>query len=102
MATSQILLMVRKYLLAPIDIEFCSNDIFLFLRTEMNNLNLVDGNILTLLNDQSLPFFLKNKGFTLVHRIFSKITGFVGVKQSKGFYFPVGDQLLLRPLTFRI
>ena len=64
-----------------------------------NNLNFVDGNILTPKNNQAIYLNFMDQGLFSGESNLSKITGFAAMNNRDVFFFPVGDQNLLRPLT---
>ncbi|TXN36814.1 gliding motility-associated C-terminal domain-containing protein [Flagellimonas hymeniacidonis] len=82
------------------DVEFLvSNNVFLQNSVSVdNNVNFVDGNILTPLNDQTIHLNFQNNGFFTGESDASKVTGFAAITNRSFFSFPVGDQNQLRPL----
>lgn len=64
-----------------------------------NNVNFIDGNFLTPKNNQSIYLNFLDQGFFTGESNQSKVTGFAAVNNRDFFSFPVGDQVLLRPLT---
>ena len=73
----------------------------LFLSTTVNitnNLNFIEGNISSSLNNEVVFLnFLENAFFTGENDA-SKVTGFAAITNKTNFSFPVGDQTQLRPL----
>ncbi len=82
------------------DVEFLvSNNVFLQNSVNVdNNVNFVDGNVLTPLNDQTIHLNFQNNGFFTGESDASKVTGFAAITNRSFFSFPVGDQNQLRPL----
>ncbi|WP_396590443.1 gliding motility-associated C-terminal domain-containing protein [Allomuricauda sp. R78024] len=82
------------------DIEvMASNNVFLQNSVNvLNNVNFVDGNVLSPLNDQTTYLNFSNNGFFTGENDTSKITGFAAITNRSIFSFPVGDQFQLRPL----
>ncbi|MDF0708142.1 gliding motility-associated C-terminal domain-containing protein [Flagellimonas okinawensis] len=64
-----------------------------------NNVNFIDGNFLTPVNNQAVYLNFMESGFFSGESNASKITGFAAVNDRDVFSFPVGDQQQLRPLT---
>ncbi|MFC4218524.1 gliding motility-associated C-terminal domain-containing protein [Flagellimonas marina] len=64
-----------------------------------NNFNFIDGNILTPKSDQAVYLNFMDQGQFSGESNLSKVTGFAAVNNRDFFFFPVGDQNLLRPLT---
>ena len=63
-----------------------------------NNINFIEGNILSSLNNEVVYLnFLENAFFTGENDA-SKVTGFAAITNMSLFSFPVGDQAQLRPL----
>ncbi len=88
--------------IAPIlfDAEvFLTNNMFLSTPVNIsNNLDFIEGNILSSLNNQVVYLnFLDNAFFTGENDA-SKVTGFAAITNKTFFSFPVGDQAQLRPL----
>ncbi|WP_090293608.1 gliding motility-associated C-terminal domain-containing protein [Flagellimonas zhangzhouensis] len=77
-------------------------DANVFLQTPImvrNNVNFVDGDVLTPTNLQSVYLSFMNEGLYTGEGDFSKITGFAAINDRNVFIFPVGDPQRLRPLT---
>ncbi|SNZ01889.1 gliding motility-associated C-terminal domain-containing protein [Flagellimonas pacifica] len=66
----------------------------------INNVNFVDGNVLSPLNDQTTYLNFSNDGFFTGENDASKVAGFAAIFNRNFFSFPVGDQSQLRPLIF--
>ena len=64
-----------------------------------NNVNFVDGNFSSPVNDQAVYLNFMEQGFYPDAFDTSKVTGFAAVNNRDVFSFPVGDQEQLRPLT---
>jgi gliding motility-associated-like protein len=64
-----------------------------------NNFNFIDGNILSPKNNQAIYLNFMDQGQFSGESNLSKVTGFAAVNNRDFFFFPVGDQNLLRPLT---
>jgi gliding motility-associated-like protein len=82
------------------DVEImASNNIFLQNSVNvLNNVNFVDGDVLSPLNDQTTYLNFSNIGFFTGENDTSKVTGFAAITNRSLFSFPVGDQAQLRPL----
>ncbi|UII80597.1 gliding motility-associated C-terminal domain-containing protein [Flagellimonas sp. CMM7] len=82
------------------DIEvMASNNVFLQNSVNvLNNVNFVDGDVLSPLNDQTTYLNFSNNGFFTGENDTSKVTGFAAITNRSIFSFAVGDQLQLRPL----
>ncbi|WP_420602519.1 gliding motility-associated C-terminal domain-containing protein [Flagellimonas sp.] len=82
------------------DVEFmASNDVVLQNSVNvLNNVNFVDGNVLSPFNDQTLYLNFSNSGFFTGESDASKVTGFAAITNRSFFSFPVGDENQLRPL----
>lgn len=82
------------------DIEvMASNNVFLQNSVNvLNNVNFVDGDVLSPLNDQTTFLNFSNNGFFTGENDTSKVTGFAAITNRSIFSFPVGDQFQLRPL----
>lgn len=63
-----------------------------------NNVNFAYGNFLTPKNNQAVYLNFMDQGFFTEASNQSKVTGFAAVNNRDFFSFPVGDQVLLRPL----
>lgn len=88
--------------IAPIfnDIEVMAPD-NVFLQNSvnvLNNVNFVDGNVLSPHNNQTAFLNFSNNGFFTGESDSSKVTGFAGITNRSFFSFPVGDEEQLRPL----
>ena len=76
------------------------NNVFLQIPvTVQNNVNFIDGNFLTPVNNQAVYLNFMDQGFFTGESDASKVTGFAAVNNRDVFSFPVGDQQQLRPLT---
>lgn len=64
-----------------------------------NNVNFVDGNFSSPVNNQTVYLNFLEQGFYNDAFNTSKVTGFAAVNNRDTFSFPVGDQEQLRPLT---
>ena len=64
-----------------------------------NNVNFVDGNFSSPVNNQAVYLNFMEQGFYPDAFDTSKVTGFAAVNNRDVFSFPVGDQEQLRPLT---
>jgi len=64
-----------------------------------NNVNFIDGNFSSPVNNQAIYLNFMGQGFFSGESNASKITGFAAVNDRDVFSFPVGDQQQLRPLT---
>ncbi len=82
------------------DAEFMvTNDIFLRNSVNVqNNVNFVEGNVLSPLNDQTIFLNFTSEGFFTGENDANKITGFAAITNREFFSFPVGDENQLRPL----
>lgn len=65
-----------------------------------NNVNFVDGNFLSPKDNQAVFLNFMDQGFFTGENDQSKVTGFAAINNRSFFSFPVGDNALLRPLTF--
>lgn len=78
-----------------------SSNLFLQLPMHVrNNTNFIDGNILSPKNNPLVYLNFMDQGFFTGESNASKVTGFAAINNRNFFSFPVGDQALLRPLTF--
>ena len=76
------------------------NNVFLQIPvTVQNNVNFIDGNFLTPVNNQAVYLNFMDQGFFTGESDASKVIGFAAVNNRDVFSFPVGDQQQLRPLT---
>lgn len=74
----------------------------MLLRTTVNvrnNLNFIDGNILTTTDDQSVYLNFMDQGFFSGENNLAKVSGFAAINNRDFFFFPVGDPYQLRPLS---
>lgn len=74
----------------------------IFLRNSVNvrnNLNFIEGNILSTLNDPSVYLNFMDQGTYTEEANPRKITGFAAITNRDVFQFPVGDETQLRSLT---
>ena len=63
-----------------------------------NNVNFIDGDVLTQKNDQTIFLNFGNLGFYTGENDSSKVTGFAAIQNRSFFSFPVGDPDQLRPV----
>nr|WP_299074716.1 gliding motility-associated C-terminal domain-containing protein [uncultured Allomuricauda sp.] len=63
-----------------------------------NNVNFVDGDVISPLNDQTTYLNFLTSGFFTGESDDSKVFGFAAITNKDFFSFPVGDNSLLRPL----
>ena len=63
-----------------------------------NNLNFIEGDILTALDDDTVFLNFERDAFFTGEDDTSKITGFAAITDKSTFSFPVGDEQQLRPL----
>ncbi len=63
-----------------------------------NNLNFIEGNLLSALNNQLVYLNFREDAFFTGENDLSKVTGFAAITNKQTFSFPVGDQNQLRPL----
>ena len=82
------------------DVEvFVPNNLFLFNTINVtNNLNFIEGNMLSALNNQLVYLNFREEAFFTGENDQSKVTGFAAITNKQTFSFPVGDQDQLRPL----
>ncbi len=74
----------------------------IFLRNSVNvrnNLNFIEGNILTTLNDPSVYLNFMDQGTYTAEANLRKITVYAAITNRDFFHFPVGDENQLRSLT---
>lgn len=82
------------------DAEFMIDTRVLLLNTVevVNNVNFIEGDILTPHTDQTIHLNFLDSGFFTGENDTSKITGFAAITNRSVFSFPVGDESQLRPL----
>lgn len=82
------------------DVEvFLPNGLFLFNSINVaNNLNFIEGNLLSALNNQLVYLNFREDAFFTGENDLSKVTGFAAITNKQTFSFPVGDRDQLRPL----
>ncbi|UII76713.1 gliding motility-associated C-terminal domain-containing protein [Flagellimonas sp. HMM57] len=82
------------------DVEFMvPNDILLQNSVNVeNNVNFVEGNVLTPLANQTIHLNFLDQGFFTGENNTAKVTGFAAIENRAFFSFPVGDNNQLRPL----
>lgn len=83
-----------------LDAEFMvSNNVFLQNSVNVtNNVNFIEGNVLTPQNDLTINLNFLATGFFTGENNTAKVSGFAAVTDRSFFNFPVGDQDQLRPL----
>lgn len=78
---------------------FVPNNLFLGNTVNVtNNLNFIEGNLLSALNNQLIYLNFREDAFFTGENDLSKVTGFAAITNKQTFSFPVGDQNQLRPL----
>ncbi|MEO9510870.1 MAG: gliding motility-associated C-terminal domain-containing protein [Flavobacteriaceae bacterium] len=82
------------------DVEiFVLNNVFLQNSVNAdNNVNFINGNVLSPLDNQMVNLNFLDNGFFTGENDSSKVTGFAAITDRSFFSFPVGDQNQLRPL----
>ncbi len=83
------------------DLEiFVDNNLFTFINVNVvNNLNFIEGDLESPLNDFLVYYNFENNAFFTGENDSAKITGFAASTNKSNFSFPVGDQDQLRPLV---
>lgn len=78
---------------------FLPNNVFLNTSLNIsNNINFIEGDILSPLNNQLVYLNFLEDAFFTGENDASKVTGFAAITNKSSFSFPVGDETQLRPL----